>query len=74
MSLFIDTTGNSNLGIGICDRCRTKRALVDLKPDGNRTGLVVCEDCSDELDPYYLPPRRAESIHLPFVRPDEPLD
>lgn len=74
MPLFLDTTGNANLGIGVCDRCRMKKPLVDLEPDRNRTGLMVCEDCSDEYDPYKLPPRAAEPVHLPFVRPDELLD
>lgn len=73
MPLFLDTTGNANLGIGCCDRCRFKMPLVDLKPDRNRTGLMVCESCSDDYDPYKLPPRQAETVSLPFVRPDEPL-
>lgn len=74
MPLFLDTTGNANLGIGVCGRCGFKHALVDLKPDRNRTGLIVCDQCSDDLDPYKLAPRQAETIHLPFVRPDERLD
>lgn len=73
MPKFLDTTGNANLGVGICDRCRFRHALVNLKPDSNRTGLMVCDECSDELDPYRLPPRQAETVSLPFVRPDDPL-
>ena len=74
MPLFINTTGNANLGVGVCGRCSLKHALVDLRPDRNATGLMVCDQCSDDFDPYKLAPRQAETVHLPFVRPDEPLD
>lgn len=76
MPLYLNTKGNANLGIGICDRCRMKRALVQLRPDGDIPGLKVCQDpgCYDELDPYKLAPRQMETISLPFVRPDAPLD
>lgn len=74
MSIFLDTTGEPTLGIGICDRCRRKFPLAQLIPDGNLPGLRVCKDDSDLYDPYRLPVRRADNIHLPFVRPDESVE
>lgn len=67
----MDTTGLANLAIAICDRCKMKRALVNLMPDSNFPGLRVCnEGCRDELDPYRLPARKTERINLRFPRPD----
>ena len=74
MPLHIDTRGKSNLGIGICDRCRFKFALADLRQDPNSAGLMVCEECRDRLDRDRLPPRKPENINLPFVRPDETIE
>jgi hypothetical protein len=75
MSRFLDTRGKALLSVGICDRCRMKRPLVDLGPDGDSPGLRVCNrGCSDELDPYRLPARRPETITVPFPRPDEDLE
>ena len=70
MPIFIDTTGNSTLGIGICARCSRKFPLHNLKPDPNYPGLMVCDDDRDNFDPYRLPPRQADNVVLPFVRPD----
>lgn len=74
MAIFLDTTGLSNFGIGICDRCSFKFPLVELYSDPNTPGLKVCEDCIDEYDPYRLPARKTENITLQFVRPDVPID
>lgn len=68
---FLDTTGNSTLGIGLCDRCRRKFPLMQLMSDPNSPGLKVCEEDRDQFDPYRLPARQSERINLPFVRPDE---
>lgn len=74
MALFLDTRGKSSLAVGICGRCKMKRASVDLRPDGDRPGLIVCgEGCSDQLDPYKLPARRSENISVQYPRPDEDL-
>lgn len=70
---FLDTTGQPTLGIGLCDRCRRKFPLMQLRPDPNSPGLRVCEDDMDQFDPYRLPARQSERINLPFVRPDEPI-
>jgi hypothetical protein len=71
MSIFLDTTGLSNLAIGICDRCRMKRPLSTLGPDTNFPGLRVCDQgCKDDKDPYRLPARKTERINLRFPRPD----
>ena len=70
MVKFINTIGNSNLGIGICDRCHTKAALVDLVDDGDVTGLKVHAECRDTLSPYKMQPKEMDSITLPFTRPD----
>jgi hypothetical protein len=74
MPLFIDTTGNTTLGIGICDRCKRKFPLGELRRDANYPGLRVCVEDADTLDPYRLPARVSERVNLPFVRPDEVLE
>lgn len=73
MSIWLDTRGNSTLGIGVCDRCRRKMSLDSLYSDPNSPGLRVCKEDLDNLDPYRLPPRQPDQIVLPFVRPDAPL-
>jgi len=73
MSVYLDTRGKSNLGIGICDRCSRKFSLTELMSDPNSPGLRVCREDVDQLDPYRLPPRQPDTITLPFVRPDTPI-
>lgn len=73
MPLYLDTTGNSTLGIGICARCSRKMPLGDLSPDPNYPNLMVCREDSDQYDPYRLAPRAPDQIVLPFTRPDVPL-
>jgi hypothetical protein len=71
MPIFMDTRGLTSLAIAVCDRCKMKRAYVDLRPDGNSPGLRVCgEGCWDTLDPYRLAARKTEMINLRFARPD----
>jgi len=70
MSRFLDTRGESTLGIGLCARCSRKFKLAELKPDPNFPALMVCRDDMDEYDPYRLAPRAEDQIVLPFVRPD----
>lgn len=73
MSRFIDPTGEPTYGLGICARCSRKFRLAELSPDANYPGLLVCEDDSDEYDPYRLAPRSEDRLILPFVRPDTPI-
>lgn len=73
MPIYLDTRGNSTLGIGICGRCSQKFPLGELMPDPNSPGLMVCRADLDDFDPYRLPPREPDDITLPFVRPDVPL-
>jgi len=73
MSKWLDTTGKSTLGIGICDRCKKKFSLDDLYEDPNSPGLRVCWADRDIFDPWRLPPRETEDITLQFYRPDESL-
>lgn len=48
-----------------------KRPYVDLSPDRNFPGLMVCNrGCNDEKDPYRLPARKTERIDLRRPRPD----
>jgi len=71
MPIWLDTRGNSSLAIAVCDRCKMKRAFVNLGPDPNFPGLRVCDEgCRDNLDPYRLPARKTERINLRFPRPD----
>lgn len=74
MAIFLDPTGKTTYGIGICGRCSRKMYLEDLSPDPNSPGLMVCKEDLDDLDPYRLPARQTENINLPFVRPDVPLN
>lgn len=75
MPIFLDTTGLTSIAIGVCDRCKMKRAFVQLGPDPNFPGLRVCDQgCRDQFDPYRLAARKTERINLRFPRPDVPLD
>lgn len=74
MSVFLDTTGRSTLGIAICARCSRKMSLEELYSDPNSPGLMVCKDDLDVLDPYRLPAPEPDQINLDFVRPDVPLE
>lgn len=70
MSRFIDVTGESTYGIGICGRCSRKFKLAELFSDPNSPGLKVCAADLDDYDPYRLAPRKEDQITLPFTRPD----
>jgi hypothetical protein len=74
MSIFLDPTGRSTYGIGICGRCSIKMSIEDLYSDPNSPGLMVCKNDLDDLDPYRLPARQTENITLKFTRPDVPLE
>ena len=74
MSRFLDVTGGTTYGIGICARCSRKFKLAELRPDPNYPGLMVCRDDLDNYDPYRLAPRAPDQIVLPFVRPDTPVN
>ena len=73
MPLFLNTKGNSTLGIGICSRCSRKFPLGQLNPDPNFPGLRVCDKDMDQFDPYRLGPPPTDNIVLPFTRPDTPI-
>lgn len=73
MAIWLDPTGHTNYGIAICDRCKKKMYMDELRPDPNTPGLRVCCGCRDQFDPWRLPPRQTEKITLPFVRPDVPV-
>jgi hypothetical protein len=74
MPKFLNTTGYSDIAIGICDRCRMKRPHAVLSPDPNFPGLMVCDQgCKDQFDPYRLPARKTENITIRKPRPDVPL-
>jgi hypothetical protein len=71
MPRFLDTIGNSDIAIAICDRCRMKRAHSVMRNDPNFPGLRVCDQgCADQFDPYRLPARKTERITIRFPRPD----
>jgi len=75
MPRFLSTTGNAILSIAVCDRCRMKRAYVDLSSDPNSPGLRVCRfGCADEIDPYRLPGPPTDVISLEYARPDAKLE
>ena len=64
---------SSGKPIGICDRCKFKFELRELKADRDKPGLRVCNDCNDLKDPYRLPAPKPENITVKYPRPDEPL-
>lgn len=70
MGLYLDTRSNTNVAIGICDRCRFKYAIVDLCADRNSPGLRVCDKCNDQYDPWRLPAKRPDNITVQYPRPD----
>lgn len=71
MPLFLDTIGNSDIAIFVCDRCKMKRAHSTAMSDPNFPGLRVCsEGCADQIDPYRLAARQTERITIRFPRPD----
>lgn len=79
MPMFLDTTGQSTLGIAICSRCQTKRMLAELVDDGNIPGFKVCRKelspgCWDNYDPMRGPARKMDEYRLPFVRPDVSIE
>jgi hypothetical protein len=74
MPKFLDTTGNSTLGIAICARCSRKFPLGELMSNPNYPNLMVCKEDVDQYDPYRLAPRPSDQIVLPFNRPDVPLN
>lgn len=72
MGKFLTPSGAS-AAIAVCDRCRVKMPLNDLRADGNNPGLRVCKDCWDVMDPWRLAPRKTEDISLRFPRPETPV-
>jgi hypothetical protein len=71
MPKFLDTLGNSDIAIAVCDRCKMKRAHSVMRSDPNFPGLQVCDQgCADQFDPYRLPARKTERITIRFPRPD----
>lgn len=76
--VFLNTRGEANLGIYICQRCQVKRRFSEITQDGNITGFMVClpsisPGCWDTYDPFRLPAPPPDKMQLPFNRPDIPL-
>lgn len=72
-SVYLDTRGQTTLGIGVCQRCNFKFPLTMLQDDPNIPGMKVCRADRDDFDPYRMPARSPDPLTLPFVRPDTPL-
>lgn len=64
---------SGTLSKAICDRCKFRYHYRELRPDPNLPGLMVCDECRDQYDPYRLPARPPDAISLRRPRPDEPL-
>jgi hypothetical protein len=73
MEGYLDTRGNSTLGIGICDRCSRKFPIGELYPDYNIPALRVCKADRDDFDPWRLPARTPDQIAVRHPRPDVEL-
>ena len=74
MALYLNTQGNTQVAVALCDRCKMKRASTFLVPDPNSPGLRVCMDtCADVYDPWRLAPRTTEDITVKNIRPEVPL-
>ena len=70
MPIFLDTRGNTSLGIAVCGRCGIKFPIGELSDDPNYPGLRVCSYDKDNLDPWRLPARESDRITLDYPRPD----
>lgn len=75
---FLDTRGQTNLGIYICQRCQMKCRFSEVTEDGNIRGFYVhrpeiSPGCWDTWDPFRDPAPPPDRYQLPFVRPDVPL-
>ena len=70
MSRFLDTRGEQVLSPYICDRCKMIKRFSEMVEDEDKQGLWVCRDCSDQIDPWKLPPRESEDVTIPHPRPD----
>lgn len=73
MARFLNTRGLASLAVAICDRCKMKVPLVELKSDSDSPGLRVCRKCMDDPDPWRLPPRVTEKITLKNPRPEKEI-
>lgn len=73
MPKYLNRPRGPTIAIGVCDRCKIKHYLYDLKPDRDSPGLRVCDPCNDLYDPWKLPARETEDISLENPRPDERL-
>jgi hypothetical protein len=73
VALYLNTAGQTSSAIAVCSRCAMKVPYSKLVADGDKPGLRVCPECSDNMDPWRLPARMSENITLRFPRPDEPL-
>ena len=74
MPLYLPVKLRTTVTIAVCDRCKRKMYLSQLRADGNSPGLRVCADCWDTKDPWRLPARKTENINVRYPRPDEPLE
>lgn len=70
MGKFLDTRGESVLSPYICDRCHLRGKFSEMRSDDDNPALWVHRECSDQLDPWKLPPRQSEDVSIPHPRPD----
>ena len=73
MPRYLPVSSHGKAAVDICGRCGFKVQYNELMQDRDKPGLMVCEACCDDKDPYKLPARRPEKITLKYPRPDEPL-
>lgn len=74
MPAYLPVKFSPTATVAVCDRCKKKVYLSDLRPDGNSPGLRVCNKCWDLKDPWRLPARQTEKITVRHPRPDTPLE
>jgi len=70
MPRYLPPRTSPSAAIAVCDRCQRKKYLSELRPDGNSPGLRVCSKCYDVKDPWRLPARPVDRIHVQHPRPD----
>ena len=73
MPRYLLVSSHGKVAVAICARCGFKVQYNELRQDRDKPGLMVCEACCDDQDPYKLPARKSEKITLKYPRPDEPL-
>lgn len=70
MPRFLNPTGRRTYQLVHCDRCARKLFASQVRSDGDNPALKVCRACRDSIDPWKLPPRKADDYAVPGATPN----